>query len=141
MEDLRFTERAIIALGLACIERWRAGNGGSGSESLLLGVILEGGGLGAVMLQNDGVDAATVRQELSKRPPAASVDQIVPELSLNELIEAAVGEAKTINDAHVGTEHLLLCLLHEGGTPRVLTKLGLDLQRLRQDILMASGHE
>ena len=53
-----------------------------------------------------------------------------------ELLALALKEAKRLNHAYVGTEHLLLGLikLGQGVAVNVLKRMGLDLERVRIEV-------
>jgi ATP-dependent Clp protease ATP-binding subunit ClpA len=60
----------------------------------------------------------------------------------SQLIEFAIEEARALSHNYVGTKHLLLGLLHAEGGPavRVLTDLGLTLEKTREDVLKRLNH-
>ena len=53
-------------------------------------------------------------------------------------------EARMLNHNYIGTEHILLGLIHErdGVAAQVLVKLGADLNRVRQQVIqLLQGHQ
>src|SRR5215469_13374216 len=53
------------------------------------------------------------------------------------VVVLAQEEARMLNHNYIGTEHILLGLMHEGGgvAAQVLVKLGADLNRVRQQVI------
>ena len=62
----RFTERARKVIALAREEAGRLGHDYIGTEHLLLGLIREGGGVAAAVLENLNVDLERIRLEVEK---------------------------------------------------------------------------
>jgi ATP-dependent Clp protease ATP-binding subunit ClpC len=58
------------------------------------------------------------------------------------VVVEAQGEARTLNHSHIGTEHILLGLIHEGqGTgTKALESLGISLDTVRQQVQEIIGH-
>lgn len=138
----RFTKRARRVLVLAQEEAIRLNHPYIGTEHLLLGLAREESGLALQALHALGVEPgrliraierAVGRGErlLSPRPkPALSP-------SAKRAIELAVDEARLMERAYIGTEHLLLGVLREGESiaVRVLSALGIDLDPTRIEVL------
>src|SRR5215213_740196 len=60
------------------------------------------------------------------------------------VVVLAQEEAKMLNHNYIGTEHILLGLIHEGEgvAAQVLVKLGADLNRVRQQVIqLLSGYQ
>lgn len=112
-----------------------------GTEHLLLGLIKLDQGMAANVLRKKGLPFEAVRAEIKKHFPAQpeaptnNVLRCTPEL--DAAIALAQAEAKNLNHAYVGTEHLLLGLLHQGdgAAGKVLQGLKVDMRQLRQEIL------
>ena len=139
---INFSDRAIKTFGLATCEAWRLGRRQPGNAHVLLGLLAEGGGLAPVILQNEGVtlDAASreVEKLLARYEQAGSSG-----IAISTVIDAAIQIAEELGDSQVGTEHLLLGLIRnkEGPAAEILIQLGANLEALRKDLLVASGHE
>src|SRR6478736_2830164 len=60
------------------------------------------------------------------------------------VVVLAQEEAKMLNHNYIGTEHILLGLIHEGEgvAAQVLVKLGADLNKVRQQVIqLLSGYQ
>jgi ATP-dependent Clp protease ATP-binding subunit ClpA len=142
----RFTDRAKKVLTLAQQEAEAAGHAYIGTEHLLLGLILEGEGLAAVVLGSLGVELDRTREAIRAELSGSVrhvVSQIIPTSRVKKVIETAFEEARRLDTPYVGTEHLLLGLLVEqenlGAT--VLRAQGVTLEKVRAeaDRLRESG--
>src|SRR6202030_3667463 len=110
-----------------------------GTEHLLLGLLREGEGLAAKVLNNLGVEIGKVRQTIESmlgRNERIIVQQIIPTSRVKKVIELSFEEARRMGHNYVGTEHLLLGLLIEGEgiAAHVLTDLGATESRVRAEI-------
>jgi ATP-dependent Clp protease ATP-binding subunit ClpC len=140
----RFTERAKKVLTLAQEEAERSHHSYIGTEHLLLGLLREREGLAAIVLNNLGVNIGTVRKTIEYvlgRDERIIVQQIIPTSRVKQVIELSFEEARRLGHDYVGTEHLLLGLLLEGGgiAAHVLVDLGANLARVRAEIERLSG--
>ncbi len=132
----KFTERARKVLSLAQEEAQRLQHQYIGTEHLLLGLVREGEGVAAKVLNNLGVDLNKVRSAVEFI--LGHGDRIVlGEIGLTprakKVIELAVDEARRLNHHYIGTEHLLLGLVREGEgiAAGVLESLGVNLEKVR----------
>src|SRR3954469_7230503 len=136
-----FTPRAQQVLALARKEADRFNHNFVGTEHLLLGLIKLGQGVAVNVLQKLGLDLETVRMEIEKQvgtgPDQKMIGNIPYTPRVKTVLALAATEAKALNHAYVGTEHILLGLLREGDgvAARVLTNLRLDIEATRQHIL------
>jgi L-asparaginase len=137
----RLTDRARSAVLSAHEEARRLGEGSVGTEHLLLGLVREDNlpNLGVGVLIRLGATPERIQGELA--PWLTHGDnlsgeemQLTPQSK--RVIDLAYAEAKSLNHAHIGTEHLLLALLLEGeGVAwKVLSCLGVDVERARGEI-------
>ncbi|HVB62486.1 MAG TPA: Clp protease N-terminal domain-containing protein [Ktedonobacteraceae bacterium] len=132
----RFTERARRVLSLAQEEAQRFQHNYIGTEHLLLGLVREGDGVAAKVLAHLGVELGKVRQAVEfiigrgDKPVTGAVG-LTPRAK--KVIELAVDEARSMNHHYIGTEHLLLGLVREGGGigAGVLQSMGVNLENLR----------
>ena len=136
----RFTPRARLVLKLAADEAERLRHGEVDTEHLLLGLLREGRGLGALALRELGVGVDEIRQRLERRVrpgdlPAQSPIGLGP--GARHAIERAVAEANRFHHQYIGTEHLLLGLLSagEGLAYVTLDGLGVSLDRARRQVI------
>src|SRR2546429_6858907 len=145
----RFTERAKKVLLLAQEEAERSHHSYIGTEHLLLGLLREGDGLAAKVLNNLGVEIGQVRQTIESvigRDERIIIQQIIPTSRVKKVIEISFEEAARLGHDYVGTEHLLLGLLIEGEgiAAHVLQDLGVSLEAARREIeqlLISAGAE
>ncbi len=131
----KFTERARTVLSLAHEEAQRFNHQFIDTEHLLLGLVREGQGVGAMVLKHMGVELAQVRKAVEAslgRENRIVLGEIGLTASAKNTIELAVDEARRLNHHYIGTEHLLLGLVREGGgAATILANLGVDLEKLR----------
>jgi ATP-dependent Clp protease ATP-binding subunit ClpC len=142
----RFTDRARKVMQLANQEAQRFNHEYIGTEHILLGLIQEGSGTGVNVLKNLDIDLRKVRREVEKivqSGPDMVIRGKLPQTPrAKKVIEYALDEARRLNHNYVGTEHLLLGLLHEteGVAAQVLMNLGLSLEDARDEVLNILGH-
>lgn len=114
----RFTELAKKVLALAQEEAERSHHSYIGTEHVLLGLLREGDGIAAKVLNNLGVEIEKVRptvESLLGRDKRLTVQQqIIPTSRVKKVIELSFEEARRTGQNYVGSEHLLLGLLTEG---------------------------
>ncbi len=136
-----FTPRAQQVLALARKEADRLHHNFIDSEHLLLGLIALGGGVAVNVLGKLGLNLDTVRAEVKKVEGPGSDQENAGNVPytprVKKVLELATKEARALNHTYVGTEHILLGLLREGGgtAGQVLVNLGVDLEKTRQEIL------
>jgi ATP-dependent Clp protease ATP-binding subunit ClpA len=112
-ESERFTQRARRILSHAQAEAERLEHNHIGTEHLLLGMIIEEGGVAGRVLRNLGVDQTRVEQRVIGLTHVKREANAVPNLaeSTKRVLELGVDEARRMGHHHVGTEHLLLGLV------------------------------
>ncbi|TKJ47890.1 ATP-dependent Clp protease ATP-binding subunit ClpC [Candidatus Aerophobetes bacterium Ae_b3a] len=136
----RFTERAKKVIFLAREEARRLDHDYLGTEHILLGLIREGEGIGAAALQNLAIDLAQVRAGVEKAVGRGGgtlfLGQIPFTPRAKKVLELAVTEARNLGHNYIGTEHLLLGLIREaeGVAAQILTSLGADLGKVREEV-------
>lgn len=141
----RYTERAQRVVVLAQDEARRLQRDYVGSEHLLLGLLREGEGVAAKALQSMGVDLdrlrAAVEQALGRGEKSVSGEIGFTPPAKRVMVEWAIEESRAMGHNYVGTEHLLLGLLHAQEDPAVklLSGLGVELAALRQQVLHLLG--
>src|SRR5207247_5672208 len=142
----RSTDRARKAMQLANQEAQRFRHEYIGTEHILLGLVQEGSGVAANVLKNLNVELRTIRREVEKivqaGPDMVKLGKMPQTPRAKKVIEFAVEEARNLNHNYVGTEHLLLGLIREdeGVASQVLMNLGLDLAKVREEVLRLLGH-
>lgn len=136
-----FTPRAQQVLLLAREEAERLNHHYIGTEHLLLGLIARGQGVAVNVLQKMGIDLETVRAEAKKSADAGPKRENLAGTPytprVKKVLALAAREARALNHTYIGTEHILLGLLHEGdgAAARILEKLGMNLEETRKAIL------
>ncbi|MGN6563127.1 MAG: ATP-dependent Clp protease ATP-binding subunit [Thermomicrobiales bacterium] len=136
----KFTERARRVLTLAQEEAQRFNHNYIGTEHLLLGLVREGDGIAARVLNNLGVQLPKVRSAVEfiiGRGETMIMGEIGLTPRAKKVIELAVDEARRLNHHYIGTEHLLLGLVREGEgiAAGVLESLGVSLEKLRAQVI------
>jgi ATP-dependent Clp protease ATP-binding subunit ClpC len=139
----RFTHKAIIAIQLAQGESRRLGHQYVGTEQLLLGLIGEGSGLAAQVLTSAGVNFERTQIEIEKiiGRGSGSPKDITFTPRAKQVLELALEQSQQLGHNYIGTEHLLLGILHErnGLGAKVLQNLGVDLANLEQRLRTSVG--
>lgn len=141
----RFTERARKVIVFAKEEARRFNHDYIGTEHLLLGLIREGEGVASAVLQKLGVDLESIRIEVEKLVQPGPQTQVVGDIPFTprskKALELSAEEARALGHNYIGTEHLLLGLVKEGEgmAYRVLLNLGLDLGKLRNEVMELLG--
>jgi hypothetical protein len=136
-----FTPRAQQVLALARREANRLNHNFLGTEHLLLGLVALGQGVAVNILQKEGVDLETARNEVKNYvgtgPDRKNLGNVPYTPRVKKVVHFATKEARALNHTYVGTEHILLGLLREGDgvAGQILRRLGMDIERTRQEIL------
>jgi len=141
----RFTDRARRVVVMAQDEARRLNHDYIGTEHLLLGLLHpEVGGLAGRALVELGVSLEAVREEVlaiigpGQRTPSGHIP-FTPRAK--KVLELSLREALQLGADYIGTEHLLLGLIREGGgvAAQVLAKLGKPLDEVRQTVIALAG--
>lgn len=139
----RFTERAQKVLALAQEEAIRLGHNNIGTEHILLGLVREGEGIAAKALYALGLGSDKIQKEvenlIGRGSEIAQTIHYTPRAK--KVIELSMDEARKLGHSYVGTEHVLLGLIREGEgvAARVLSNLGVSLNKARQQVLQLLG--
>jgi ATP-dependent Clp protease ATP-binding subunit ClpA len=142
----RFTDRARRVVVLAQEEARGLDHNYIGTEHLLLGLIHEGEGIAAQVLDALGVSGDAVRQLLvelvgrGSQPPPGHIPYTPRG---KKVLELALREALQLGHSYIGTEHLLLGVLREGGgvACQLLTKLDVDSGDVRVRVFELIGRK
>jgi len=141
----RFTERARKVIILAKEEARRFNHDYIGTEHILLGLVREGEGVAAAVLQKMGVSLENIRLEIEKLVQPGPTTQIIGDIPFTprakKALELAAEEARSLGHNYIGTEHLLLGLIREGEgiASQVLLNLGMDLNTVRNEVMELLG--
>ena len=148
MNGYNFTERVRKVLAMAREEAARLHHEYVGTEHILLGLIREGEGVAATVLQNLSVELDEIQQKIEETVKKGKAAQTTgPDLPYTsrakKVLELAMSEARELSHSYVGTEHLLLGLLREekGIAAQVLTDAGVNLDAARAETLRILGTE
>src|SRR6187402_1673870 len=148
MNGYNFTERVRKVLAMAREEAARLHHEYVGTEHILLGLIREGEGVAATVLQNLSVELDEIQQKIEETVKKGKAAQTTgPDLPYTsrakKVLELAMSEARELSHSYVGTEHLLLGLLREekGIAAQVLTDAGVNLEAARAETLRILGTE
>ena len=140
----RFTERAQRALVASQQEAAGLGRNYVGTEHLLLGVLSDPGSASAVL---SGLTIDAVRTEVLELLGRGDSTQPIKAMSYTprtkKVLEQSGREARDLKQNYVGTEHLLLALMREreGVAAHILVKMGIDLDKAREELLKLIGNE
>lgn len=141
----RFTERARKVILLAKEEAKRFNHDYIGTEHILLGLIKEGQGVAAIVLQNLGLSLRKIRMEIEKLVKVGTSTKMTDDMPFTprakKVMELAMDEARSLGHNYIGTEHLLLGLIREGEgiASQVLSSFNLDLARVRAEVMGLLG--
>ena len=129
---------------LAQEEARRLGHNFVGTEQVLLGLIGEGTGIAAKTLKSMGVNLKDARVEVEKiigRGSGFVAVEIPFTPRAKRVLELSWDEARQLGHNYIGTEHLLLGLIREGEgvAARVLENLGVDLNKVRSNVVKMLG--
>jgi ATP-dependent Clp protease ATP-binding subunit ClpC len=135
----RFTERAQKAILLSQEEAKALKHNYVGTEHILLGLIAESQGVGALALKEYGVTIENARKEVIKTVGQGDHESEILGFTprTKRVFELSFLEARNLGHNYVGTEHLLLGLLSEGEgvAIAVLKRLGVDVENLAQKVI------
>ncbi|MDQ2714224.1 MAG: hypothetical protein M3Z08_04885 [Chloroflexota bacterium] len=141
-EKLTLRSRKVLTLAQQQAQRLRST--GIGTQHLLLGLLQEGEGIAANVLEQLGVDL---------KKTAADVEMLSGQETLTteggmtvearQVLALAEEEAQHLDHPQIGTEHLLLGLLREekGVAAPLLKRLGVELDRTRLLIIQTVDRE
>jgi ATP-dependent Clp protease ATP-binding subunit ClpA len=141
----RFNDRAKRVLALAQDESIRFNHNYIGVEHLLLGLIREGEGVAARALNSLGVELSRARTSvefiIGRGDSTIAPSEITLSPRTKKVIELAIDESRKLGHSHVGTEHLLLGVVREGGSiaTGVLQSLGVTLDKVREQVIATLG--
>ena len=135
----RFTQRARRVLSLAHKEAERMKHAQIGTEHLLLGLLLDQGGIAGQVLRDLGVDidsVLTITENITGYGEYSG-DALALSRGTQRVLELAVEEARNLSHHYIGVEHILLGLIAygKGVANDVLSQLGLTGDQIRRHTL------
>jgi ATP-dependent Clp protease ATP-binding subunit ClpA len=140
----KFTSRSKHVIVLAQDEARALNHSRIEPEHVLLGLLSEGIGVGAVALESLGITRSAVRSKAMQK--AGELQQTAPDnlpfsAETKRALERSVEEAHGLGDGYVGTESILLALAAEpnGSAAQILVQLGADLDRVRSRVTELLG--
>lgn len=135
----KFTERANKAILLSQEIAQHYGQNYVGTEHLLLALIHEGGGVAVKVISNLGFNPKVVKDKIAKllTPVDKKENLLGFTPRMKRVFELSFAEARGMGHNYVGTEHLLLGLIREGEglAAKVLVEVGINLEKIREQIL------
>ena len=143
----RFTEKAREAISLAEDAAASLGHNYVGTEHLLLGLLHEGTGVAARVLDECGIKEEKVMELVSQLiTPNQAVQVAEPNTytpSAVRVLENSRREAVRFKAPQIGTEHILIAMIRENDcvATRLLNTMGVSIQRLYMDLLAAMGED
>jgi hypothetical protein len=135
-----FTPTAQRALEVAHQEALRLGHDFVGTEHVLLGVLKMSQGVLAQVFQSSNMDREAVRMEIHRLISPLQAQPVTTEIPLTprarKALQLARGEAAGVEHRSIGTEHIFLGLLLEGGgvAALALRNLGIRIERMRYEL-------
>lgn len=143
----RFTNKAKEAIRLAAETAEELGHSYVGTEHLLVGLMEEGSGVAALLLEQNKVTRERVI-ELIKRliapaGPTVVADKLEYTPGAREVLEASYDEAVFFKAPLIGTEHILIAMIKQSRctASRLLNSLNVNIQRLYIDLMAAMGED
>lgn len=142
-----YTDKAKRAIDIARRMAKKMQHNYIGTEHLLYGLLREGSGVAAQILNDSGVESEKVMELICEliapQEPAAVKD--APEYSprAQRVLAGAGKEAARFRSEQTGTEHLLLAMLKEPEcvASRLLNTLSVNIQKMYVDTLIAMGED
>lgn len=136
-----FTERARIAISEAHDTACELGHGYIGSEHIIAGLVKEGSGVAAKVLEKEGITLDDVIEKIKELTGSKEPISKETELSLTprtkRILQLSALEARNMGHSYIGTEHILMAVLRDGESVgvRVLLSLGLNINEAYGEIV------
>ena len=143
----RYTPQAKEALTLAVNAAEALNHGYVGTEHLLIGLLKEGEGVAAKVLEENGVEVNRVidlvSQLIAPNPTIQTTSRTAYTPRVRRVIENSYREAVRFKANQIGTEHILIAILRESDSVagRLLNTIGINIQKLYLDLLSAMGED
>ncbi|MDY3746936.1 MAG: ATP-dependent Clp protease ATP-binding subunit [Lachnospiraceae bacterium] len=141
----KFTESAARAISNAADAAGELGHNYIGTEHILIGLLREREGIASKVLTEHGIEEEKVldlvSQLISGGGQTAVCDVVDYTPRSRRILELSNREAMRFRASTIGTEHLLIALLRESDcvAVRLLTTMGVNIQKLYSDIINAMG--
>ena len=143
----RFTQKAREAIRLAVETAEELEHGYVGTEHLLLGLIKEGSGVAAAILERYDVTEDKIlelmERLISPAVPTRTADQAEYTPGARAVLQASYEEAVFFKAPLIGTEHILIAMIKEGNctASRLLNTMNVNIQKLYVDLMAAMGDD
>ncbi len=143
----KFTARAEKAIECAQELAMELGHDYIGTEHILYGLAQEGTGIASKVMENQGITADSIRNEIEEivgtSEPIENPDILTFTPRSKRVIENAFLEARKIGSDLVGTEHILIGIMEEGDSvaARILLELNAEPQKMYNEILKVINEE
>ncbi len=136
----RLTERAKIALTCGADSALEMGHNYVGTEHILIGLIREGEGVAAKILEANGISDEQIMDKIADLVGVSEpIELESPEATprTKRVLQNSYVEARRLGHNYVGTEHLLIAVLRERESiaVKILLELGIAPQKLYSEIL------
>ena len=137
----RFTNRAEKAIEIANDIALELGHNYIGTEHILYGLCKEGTGVASRVIENQGVTADDILQEIEMligtNEPLNSNESLGFTPRSKRIIENAFIEARKLGSEFIGTEHILIGIMREGDSVavRIMMDLNIDPRKLYNEIV------
>ena len=143
----RFTQKAREAIRLAVETSEELSHGYVGTEHLLLGLIKEGTGVAAMVLERHEVTEEKVLSLMERliTPAVPTRMSGSPEYTpgAREMLQGSYEEAVFFKAPLIGTEHILISMIKQGKctASRLLNTMNISVQKLYVDLMAAMGDD
>ncbi len=135
----KFTTRAQKAIEIANEIALDLGHSYIGTEHILYGLIKEGAGVAARVLENQGISPEDVKSKIEE---LIGIEDHLDETMgftprTKRVIENSFIEAKKLGYNYIGTEHLLIGIIKEGDSVavRILLDLDINIPKLYNEVI------
>ncbi|MDD3570815.1 MAG: ATP-dependent Clp protease ATP-binding subunit [Lachnospiraceae bacterium] len=139
----KFTQKAQEAIRKAQHGAVALGHNYVGTEHILLGLSAVEDSVSAKAIESQGINQTDITEKIEEligvSSAGGSLQGYTPRVK--RILDGSVQEALTMGTGYVGTEHILISLLGESDciAVKILQSLGVNLQRLYEDIMNMLG--
>lgn len=139
-----FTQKANDVLNIAIKSAENFGHNYVGTEHILFGLLKEGTGVGAIILNEKGVTSDKVEALIEDNIGVGNPTRLSPQdftPRAKRIIEISFQIARGMLNSFVGTEHILIALLRESDCSAVkfLNSMNIDEEALLEDVGASLG--
>ncbi len=141
-----FTEKANRALNLAIAVASQLGHTYIGSEHLLFGLVAEGSGVAATLLEKKNITKEMITEKLEKTVGKGVPSHVTPAdftPRTKRILELSIAESRRLGHSYVGTEHILMAMVNEQDSYAVLflQEFGQSPKQLYSECMTQMGGE